>query len=91
MCINVPKAATAATATDGDSRDNAVKVDGGHPPTVGNDDAVASITTNIPCPDEAPPPFSFRTRIRWGYSLRRAVGQGGGYHCAAQPANWAQF
>ena len=57
MCINVLK--TAAAAADGDGRDNAANIDGNHPPVAGNNDAVASITTTVPCPNKAPPPFSF--------------------------------
>jgi hypothetical protein len=56
-CIDVPKAS--AAAADSNRRNNAANVDGGHPPAVGNKDAVASITTTIPHPDEAPPPSSF--------------------------------
>jgi hypothetical protein len=56
-CINVPKAADAAA--DGNGHNNAANVDSGHPPTVRDDNGVASITTTIPHPNKAPPPSSF--------------------------------
>ena len=69
MCIDVPKAATAAA--DGDGRDNAVNVDGGHPPAVSNNDAVASITTTVSCPNKAPLPSSFDAHLLGGFTWTR--------------------
>ena len=69
-CISVPKAA--AAAADGNVQDNAADVDGGHPPAVDNVDAVASIMTIVPHPDESPPPSSFvDARPSGGFTLTR--------------------
>ena len=67
MCINIPKAA--AAAANGNGRDNASNVDGGHPSAVGDDDAIASIMTTVPCPNMAPPPSSVvNTRLLGGFT-----------------------
>jgi hypothetical protein len=53
-------------------RDNVVNVNYGHHPTVGDNDAVASIMTTVPHPDEAPPPSSFiDARLLEGFTLTR--------------------
>ena len=70
VCINLPKAA--AAAADSNSCNNATNVDGSHPPTVGDNDAVASITNTVPCPDKAPPPSSFVNACQLeGFTLTR--------------------
>ena len=70
LCINTPQ--NAAAAAKGDGCDNAANVNGGYLSTVSKGDAVASIATIVPCPDEAPPPSSFvYARPSGGFTLTR--------------------